>query len=459
MFAPLVDQLNKIQSDGIKLRHKKYGTLKLFPILFIGDNLGLNSIFGFSSSFNALYYCRFCKCHRKVMQKLTREDPKTMRNKQNYGTDCAAKQFKTTGIKEESIFNDIKNFHVVCNPSVDLMHDFLEGVCHIVISLILFNFIYIRQLFTLKQFNDRLKRHFFGPLEKNTNIPLVTTEMLKRKKIRVSASEMYVLFTHFAFIIGDFVDRDVPEWCLYLLTREILAIVMQKKIHKDTPILLRSLISEHHDLFKKLFAKNFTPKMHFALHYPKIMNEIGPLCHVSCMRFESYHRIFKNTIKNVNCRKNLLKTCLFKLRMRYANLFMNFRSFFDSNFKTGKLNEVTRDIILANFRCELSLPEILYATDMIEANSMVYKVGFVVQSGRDKDETPRFCLISKIFLYDKSIFIGCQSLNVLGFSTHFHAFRVEKVEFFFVKPIDMNLYARTSYVFSGVNENNYVMWD
>lgn len=120
-----------------------------------------------------------------------------------HDTDCTENNFKKTGVKERSVFNDLKNFHVVRNRSVDIMHDFLEGVCHIVLCTILFNFIYIRKLFTLRQFNNRLKSHYFGPLEKNTNIPLITTEMLKKHKMRVSSSEMLVLFTHFAFIIGD----------------------------------------------------------------------------------------------------------------------------------------------------------------------------------------------------------------------------------------------------------------
>lgn len=458
IFAPLITHLNKLQCDGIKLNHEKYGILKLLPILFIGDNLGLNSIFGFSSSFNATYYCRFCKSPKEEMQKLCREDPVAMRNKSNYELDCGKNNFKVTGIKENSIFNNLKQFHVVCNPSVDLMHDFLEGVCHVVLCSILFNFVYVRQLFTLKQFNHRLKNHNFGPLEKNTNIPLITPEMLKKNKVRISASEMFVLFTHFAFIIGDYVDKDIPEWGLYLLTRDILGIILEKKVHKDTPQLLRSLICGHHELFKKLFTKKFTPKMHFAIHYPNIMEQIGPLCQVSSMRFESYHKIFKIIVKNISCRKNLLKSCLFKLKMRYANFFLNFKSFYDSKIITAKLSQTSRDEIVANYRCEFPLPENLFVTNMVEKNSIVYKVGLVIQSGVDADDTPTFAIITNIFVHKSNIFLGCQSLKVLGFSTHFHSFRVEKEDFKFIKTTNSK-YIRSSYVFLGINHDNYVLWD
>lgn len=417
----------------------------------------VQSIFGFCCGFNANYYCRFCKSSKAEMQKLCMENTATMRNEQNYEMDCKTNNFQKTGIKEKSVFNDLTNFHVVCNPSVDLMHDFLEGVCHVIFCAIIFNFIYIRQLFTLKQFNTRLKSHYFGPLERNTNIPLITPKMLKNYKIRVSASEMLVLFTHFALMIGDLVDPDIPEWRLYLLTREILAIILEKKMHRETPKLLRSLISEHHELFKKLFSKNFTPKMHFALHYPNIMERIGPLCHVSSMRFESYHKIFKNVIKNINCRKNLLKSCLFKLRMRYANFFLDFQSFFDSELKTGKLSRISREEIISNYRSDLALPEVAFTTNMVERDSIVYKVGYVVQTGKTIDDTPIFALITDVFIHEKNIFLGCQTLNVLGFSTHFHAFRVEKENFMFIKSTN-RLYTRSSYLFQGVKDN-FVMWD
>lgn len=95
---------------------------------------------------------------------------------------------------------------------------------------------------------------------------------------------------------------------------------------------------------------------------------------------------------------------------------------------------------------------------MVERNSVVYKVGYVIQTGTKKDETPEFALIKNIFVQEKNIFLGCQSLIVLGFSTHFHAFRVEKEKFLFVKQTNPK-YVKSSFIFCGVNQNNYVMWD
>ena len=119
-----------------------------------------------------------------------------------------------------------------------------------------------------------MKQHDWGNLDQNINIALITADMLKAKKIRASASEMFVLFTHFPFFIGDYVNPDFPEWDVYLLLRQILGIVLQKEIHKNTHQLLETLISEHHELFQKVFDEHLTPKFHFILHYPPTRREL-----------------------------------------------------------------------------------------------------------------------------------------------------------------------------------------
>lgn len=201
-----------------------------------------------------------------------------------------------------------------------------------------------------------------------------------------------------------------------------------------------------------------TPKMHFGIHYPNILDDVGPLCHVSSIRFESFHKIFKNVTKNVTCRKNLLKTCIFKLRMRYANFFLNFNSFFDPEIQSGKLTPISRDKIVSNFHCDIPLPENLFAANMVQKNSVIYKVWYVIQTGESFDQAPQFALITNVFVHGKEILLGCQHLTNLGFNTHFHAYRVEKEDFNFVKSINpKNI--KTSYFFSGVDKHNYVLWD
>jgi len=48
-----------------------------------GDNLEINSIFGFVESFNAHYYCRICKNIKQNMQMQCKNDVLYRRNPEN----------------------------------------------------------------------------------------------------------------------------------------------------------------------------------------------------------------------------------------------------------------------------------------------------------------------------------------------------------------------------------------
>ena len=47
-----------------------------------------------------------------------------------------------------------------------------------------------------------MKKRNFDPIARNTNIALVTKEMIDNRALRTSSSEMLVLFNNFAFIVG-----------------------------------------------------------------------------------------------------------------------------------------------------------------------------------------------------------------------------------------------------------------
>ena len=101
-------------------------TLKLFQV--IGDNLALNSTLGFSSSFVANYFCRFCKSHREVTHSQVIEDKKTIRTKTNVESDLELGNVSQTGLKFSCELNKLNYYYVTDNLAPDLMHDFLEGL-------------------------------------------------------------------------------------------------------------------------------------------------------------------------------------------------------------------------------------------------------------------------------------------------------------------------------------------
>ena len=78
-------------------------------------------------------------------------------------------------------------------------------------------------------------------------------------------------------------------------------IVFAKEITASMIEHLRIYIQDHHYLFKKLYPdQNILPKHHFMVHYPHVIQQVGPLINCWCMRFEAKHAIGK-AIASVSC--------------------------------------------------------------------------------------------------------------------------------------------------------------
>jgi len=89
----------------------------------------------------ANYPCRFCKSNKLECNFSTVKDVSKLPNKENYCNDLEINNVSLTGLKGPSIWNELPDFHVTSNSSVDIMHDVLEGVCNYDLSFILLAFI------------------------------------------------------------------------------------------------------------------------------------------------------------------------------------------------------------------------------------------------------------------------------------------------------------------------------
>lgn len=68
IFKPIIDELNYLQNTGVKIDYQEFKCIKFILLGILGDNLGLNAALGFTECFVTMHYCRFCKCHRTVME-------------------------------------------------------------------------------------------------------------------------------------------------------------------------------------------------------------------------------------------------------------------------------------------------------------------------------------------------------------------------------------------------------
>lgn len=73
----------------------------------------------------------------------------------------------TGGVKERFIFNQLPNFHIAENHSLDLMHDLFEGVASDTIGKVLTNLVCVTKIISLETLNYRISTFDYGELEKS----------------------------------------------------------------------------------------------------------------------------------------------------------------------------------------------------------------------------------------------------------------------------------------------------
>lgn len=327
IFSKLIDELIFLESTGISVSTNT-GSLRIkFSLaLILGDNLGLNMLLGFTESFRSNYYCRFCKCSRDEMQQQEVQNDKLMRNINNYESDIEVNNVSLTGIKERCVWNNIPSFHVTKNFAVDIAHDIFEGVAGFDLSEILYRLVIVDKIFSIDTLNHRLKYFDYGKGNINKP-PLITNDHLKKKKIKMSFAEMKALVLYAGLLFGNLVPYENKFWYLYIILRQILAIILSKNVSKEKCEALKDLIIKHHSLYKNLFDIPLKPKCHNLVHYPDIMLKIGPLVNISSLRYESKHREFKLCANTVASRVNITKTLAIKQQLNLCYRFLGKKGF------------------------------------------------------------------------------------------------------------------------------------
>lgn len=177
VFRLLIDQLNDLETRGLELELLQGKVQIYFKLgLIVGDNLGFHSILGFVESFNANYACCFCKMDKDLRSMASLEDPVYIRTKSTYAKDLLLSDFSATGIKHESIFHRLNDFHVTENFAADIMYDVFEGVCMFDMAALLKHYVTVEKFFSLEQLNHRIHIHSWGATESNIPLPIADND-------------------------------------------------------------------------------------------------------------------------------------------------------------------------------------------------------------------------------------------------------------------------------------------
>lgn len=162
VFAPVMNELRDLETNGIVIRTDSEYTIYFALCQILGDNLGQHAVTGFVKSFNADYYCRFCKKHKHIMRRQLKENILVLRNRINYEYDVLINNVSQTRIKTRCIWHVLNSYHITENLVCDIMHDLFEGVCHYDLCPILDYLINHMGFFNLETLNDRIQNFNYG---------------------------------------------------------------------------------------------------------------------------------------------------------------------------------------------------------------------------------------------------------------------------------------------------------
>lgn len=431
VFHKIIEELEDLQENGITICVDNVSHVVHFRLgLVIGDNLGVNSMFDFVSCFTANHSCRFCKIHRDALHFCSVEDPSLLRNVNNYSVDVLTNDVSVTGIQKNSVWNSLPGFHVTENPSVDIMHDLLQGVCHYDMAHVIQRLIK-KKYFSLDDLNFHLGSHNYGCLTGENKPTSIREENLKELHFKMSASEMLSFVRNFSVMMGHCVPQNDPVWYFYLLLRRILDIVLCPVVTPSLCDLLDSLVEEHNDLYFVLFRDTLKPKHHNLIHYSRIMRLIGPLVHVWCMRFECKNRSQTVAAQGTRSRKNIMKTLTIRESITQVTKDNNI---FSPDVVFGCLKHcdvLDKSSDFLNFIPCLPFVGNCMCTTSVVYNGIEYKVGSYISIGtKDDGALPLFGKICYIVVHSNEEFrFLVHSYDTQYFCDHFHAYVISHNEF------------------------------
>lgn len=427
IFCNLINQITELEKDGLIFDiNGQQQTIYFALLTIIGDNLGVNYITDFTTSFNSKHWCRICFADKAETQSQVIEHPEMLRTVENYREDSTR---CLRGVNAECVFNEISSFHVIENASLDIMHDIFEGICRYEIAKIFKIFIIDEKIFSLDILNSRIE-HFDYGTSVGKNVPLcIPNNVLTTQLLIISSSEMLFLVENLGLLIGDLVPLNHKVWELYLNLREIISIILSPSFNIATTQLLETLISEHHSLYLELFSEPLKPKHHLLLHYPRIMKRFGPLKYLSCIRYEAKHKQLKDNSKVVTSRKKPAFTFALKHQLSMSHRFL-IKEGFSNRLCWGpildeKLSSLPDYDYWKNILPQYIVNECI-STPWVKVNGIAYHINaIIIVDSSNNDLT--FGQIKYIVIHEsRNISFLYLRLNTCGIHRHYYAFEVTK---------------------------------
>lgn len=460
VLEPFLSDLKKLEKEeGVELWFDNQPfVLRASISSFCGDGLAVHEVFNLLGP-SANFFCRLCTYSREDLHARTLNlgEPRT---EQKFNEDLnflaesnySAAAMTATGIKGDCCLNKSKYFHNARNKIFDAMHDFLCGVCPMVVKLVLQQFICKEKepKFDCKWLNNEISLFNYGYLEQ-TNKPSAnfTKEMLNKKENTLSqkAMQMWTLVRVLPFILTEKVDSENDYMQIILVLLRIMDIAFAPKIPKCDLPYLHALIEDFAWLLAEKFKDiNWINKIHHMFHYADCIFWSGPLIYHWCMRFEAQHGEFKLRAQNVHNFKNPPKTII---RISQCNQSSRWGA---GDVKVNQIRKISGNEKLVS--CMLSHQHIIdlglleddfvYNAKSIYFNGIEFRPGFFVvleTEYENEDGLVVFGRVEEIVAVNDKIYLLSTVCQTINFDIDLHAYHIklnhesEVIQFIEVKSL------------------------
>ncbi|XP_062705148.1 uncharacterized protein LOC134287393 [Aedes albopictus] len=316
ILEPLIHDLKKLEQGVAVFYGEEKVILKATVTAFCGDSLAMHDVFGLLGP-SAKYFCRVCTISRpEFHDDPTKECP--LRDAAWYATNLAAVQCgeqspTECGLKAcGSILNELPNFHITDNWTLDVMHDLAEGIIPLTLQLVMGRYVKQKDLrFTKSFINHRISTFNFGYVDrKNRPMANITDEMLSAPgvhRMKQTATQNFVFLRAFPFLFG----HRIPVDCKFMLMIghliNITRILLSPVVSAD----MLAWLDEHVRLYNELFFENFQRrinKSHHLQHYSELIRRSGSAKQFNCLPFEQKNKPLKNQAATCRNFKNICKS-------------------------------------------------------------------------------------------------------------------------------------------------------
>lgn len=426
VFRPFIDELNKLSKDGIEF---KSGTKKIklhfCCVLIVGDNAGLNQSCGFYCS-SGEFYCRICRMPAKLCKITTVELPEYLRNKDNYMLDLAT---LSHGIKEECVFNEVIDFSIAENFSLDIMHDIMEGTARYIIVNVLNRLILKDKIISLETVNNCIAQFDYGPIDKNnqprplhvdygnSQIPGSSQTIVCKQ----SASEMLCLVRYLGVMIGHLIPKDDKYWQLYRTLRKKIGIVTAPSFRKSDLTELKDIVKLQNEDLMVLF-QDLMHKAHNDLHLTTVMELNGPPIHYWSNPFERKNRELKLYATGTSSKINVPYSIAVRNQICMACLKLHCEDV-EGYVSLGSISETETDDEFKKLNKNIKGDVNSCTYNYVKVNGKKIICGSIIVVEIGKKEIV-FGRVIKIYKAKNQIYFYVQNYKTERFVSYYHAYEV-----------------------------------